>query len=165
MTKLTKQSKTKFQQSKKLKRITFLYEDKELFISGEEAQKFIKIVTEAKLNGEYKKLNWRKVDLVFKKEVLGVVLYFSEVTGKKIKSDPVTASTAKPIRARLKEGYTVEQLKAVIDIKSSQWKNDFKMKQYLRPVTLFSDKFESYLIEGGERKQSKAERELESLRK
>ncbi len=150
---------------KRLKKITFLYEDKEIFLVDKEAQKFIDIVTKAKLNGEYEKLNWRKVDVLFKTAILEVILYFNQITGKKIKADPVTSSTSKPIRARLKEGYTVEQLKAVIDIKSSQWKNDSKMKQYLRPVTLFSDKFESYLIEGGERKKSKAEKELEEIRR
>lgn len=148
----------------KLLKISFFYEDKELYLSEKEAKKFIEIVTDAQLKGQYKKLNWRRNDLKFEKETLEVILYFNEVTGKRIQVDPVTTSTAKPIRARLREGYSVEQLKAVIDIKSAQWKNDVSMKKYLRPVTLFSDKFESYLIEGGQRSKSNAEKELEQLR-
>ena len=147
-----------------IKKISFLYDDKELFLSGKEAQKYIDLVAKSKLNGEYKKLNWRRKELGFKKEVLEVILYFNEFAGKKIQVDPVTASTAKPIKARLREGYTVEQCKQVIRIKSEQWKNNVKMKQYLRPVTLFSDKFESYLIEGDSKPKSREELELERLR-
>ena len=113
-------------------------------------------------NGKYKKLNRKNIGL--DNNVLEVILYFNEFAGKKIQVDPVTASTAKPIKARLREGYTVEQCKQVIRIKSEQWKNDIKMKQYLRPVTLFSDKFESYLIEGDSKPKSREELELEKLR-
>ncbi|WP_436665978.1 conserved phage C-terminal domain-containing protein [Lactobacillus acidophilus] len=35
----------------------------------------------------------------------------------------------------------------MIDVKSKQWLTDQKMKQYLRPETLFGTKFESYLNE------------------
>lgn len=51
------------------------------------------------------------------------------------------------IRARINDGYTVDDFKKVIDIKVNNWKNDPKMSQYLRPVTLFGTKFESYLNE------------------
>lgn len=47
--------------------------------------------------------------------------------------------------ARLKEGHTVEDLKAVVDVK---WKDPDFNKKYFRPSTLFnSDKFEGYLME------------------
>ena len=49
--------------------------------------------------------------------------------------------------ARLKENYTLQQFKTVIDIKSLKWLNDPKMVDYLRPETLFGSKFESYLNE------------------
>lgn len=147
-----------------VKKISLFYADKEIYLSGKKAQKFIDMVARASLNGEYKKLGWRKRDLSFKKEVLELILYFNDFAGKKIQVDPVTASTAKPIKARLREGHTVEQCKQVIRVKSEQWKNDNKMKQYLRPVTLFSDKFESYLIEGDSKPKSREELELEKLR-
>ena len=49
------------------------------------------------------------------------------------------------IKARLKD-YSSEDLKAVIDKKVEEWKNDDTMCKYLRPETLFNaTKFESYL--------------------
>ncbi len=58
-----------------------------------------------------------------------------------------TEGTVKNINARLKEGHTLEDFKAVIDKKTKQWLNDEKMSSYLRPMTLFGTKFESYLNE------------------
>ena len=49
------------------------------------------------------------------------------------------------IRARLREGFTVDDFKAVIDGRVKAWANDPKMSEYLRPQTLFGTKFESYL--------------------
>lgn len=56
-----------------------------------------------------------------------------------------TANTRKLIKARLKEGFTVEDIKLVIDKKCADWLNNRDMVQYLRPETLFGNKFESYL--------------------
>ena len=53
--------------------------------------------------------------------------------------------TRRTINARLNEGYTLDDFKKVIDIKTTQWLGDQKMEQYLRPETLFGTKFESYL--------------------
>ena len=58
-----------------------------------------------------------------------------------------TEKTKTLIKARLKEGFTVEDFKTVIDKKVLLWKNDIKMSAYLRPETLFGTKFESYLNE------------------
>lgn len=56
-----------------------------------------------------------------------------------------TANTRKLIKARLKEGFTVDEIKLVIDKKCAEWLNNRDMVQYLRPETLFGSKFESYL--------------------
>lgn len=49
------------------------------------------------------------------------------------------------VKARLKDSYTLEDFKAVIDKKCSEWVNS-DMEKYLRPSTLFNaSKFESYL--------------------
>jgi uncharacterized phage protein (TIGR02220 family) len=49
---------------------------------------------------------------------------------------------------RLKDGYTVEQLKDVVASKSNAWMGDEKMDQYLNPQTLFrKSNFEKYLAE------------------
>ena len=58
-------------------------------------------------------------------------------------------STNAKIKARLKEGHTIDDFKIVIDNKSAQWKDNAKMRTYLRPETLFAaEHFESYLNEG-----------------
>lgn len=50
------------------------------------------------------------------------------------------------IRSRLNEGFVEEDFFKVIDIKSKQWLNT-NMEKFLRPETLFSNKFEGYLNE------------------
>lgn len=61
-----------------------------------------------------------------------------------------TKNTQSFINARLKEGYTVEDFKKVIDNKSKEWLNtDFE--KYLRPATLFGTKFENYLNEANKK--------------
>lgn len=54
-------------------------------------------------------------------------------------------SNRKLITARMKEGYTVEDFKTVIDKKCDEWKGT-DMQQFIRPVTLFqASKFENYM--------------------
>tara|TARA_Y100000114_G_scaffold157259_1_gene188550 strand:- start:9619 stop:10242 length:624 start_codon:yes stop_codon:yes gene_type:complete len=50
------------------------------------------------------------------------------------------------INTRFKEGYTLDDFKKVIDLKSEKWLNT-NMDAYLRPMTLFSNKMEGYLNE------------------
>ena len=57
-----------------------------------------------------------------------------------------TAATQKHIKARLAEGFTVNEFMTVIEKKCAQWKGG-EMEKYLRPETLFGAKFESYLNE------------------
>ena len=52
--------------------------------------------------------------------------------------------TQKHIKARLKEGYTLEDFYKVIDKQCNKWINT-EWEQYLRPQTLFGTKFENYL--------------------
>lgn len=48
------------------------------------------------------------------------------------------------IGARVADGFSIEDFKAVIDKKVTEWKGT-EMEQYIRPETLFGDKFQSYL--------------------
>ena len=53
------------------------------------------------------------------------------------------------IRARLREGYTVSDLKLVIDLKHEHWNGNDVQYQYMRPETLSGPKkFEGYLQSG-----------------
>nr|DAR74113.1 MAG TPA: hypothetical protein [Caudoviricetes sp.] len=72
-----------------------------------------------------------------------VVEYLNQKTGKNFKH--TSKVTQRHIRARFAEGFTVNDFKQVIDKKCSDWLRDQKMKEYLRPETLFGTKFESYL--------------------
>lgn len=44
------------------------------------------------------------------------------------------------IAARLADGYSLEELKRIIDSKAGDWAGDVKMSEYLRPSTLFCPK-------------------------
>ena len=72
-----------------------------------------------------------------------IVQYLNQKTGKNFKH--TSKVTQRHIKARLAEGFTVSDFKQVIDKKCSDWLRDQKMKEYLRPETLFGTKFESYL--------------------
>ncbi|PEP06287.1 phage replisome organizer N-terminal domain-containing protein [Bacillus toyonensis] len=55
--------------------------------------------------------------------------------------------TQELIKTRWKEGFGFTHFQQVIDIKASQWIDNTEMNGYLRPITLFGTKFESYLNE------------------
>lgn len=76
-----------------------------------------------------------------------VIDHLNEKAGTKYR--PTTGKTQTLIRARLAEGFTLDDFKTVIDKKCAEWLNDPKMNQYLRPETLFSPKFEGYLNSKG----------------
>lgn len=73
-----------------------------------------------------------------------IVDYFNEICGTSYKT--TTKTTAKLIKARTDEGFVVDDFKKVIITMYNKWRNDPKMKEYIRPSTLFNgDKFEGYL--------------------
>lgn len=72
-----------------------------------------------------------------------IVQYLNQKTNKNFKH--TSKVTQRHIRARLAEGFAVNDFKRVIDNKCNDWLRDQKMKEYLRPETLFGTKFESYL--------------------
>lgn len=67
-------------------------------------------------------------------------------------------------------GYTEADIRSVIDRKCSDWLNDPKMRQYLRPSTLFGAKFSEYLsapksaTEEDSEKRIQAKRDLHTRR-
>ena len=61
------------------------------------------------------------------------------------KNYKATTKNKSLINSRLSEGFTLEDFKYVIKLKSDEWGEDEKMSKYLRPETLFGNKFESYL--------------------
>lgn len=79
-----------------------------------------------------------------KKIYINIIEYLNEKTNSNYKHN--TKATKDIINARLKEKYTLEDFKTVIDIKCNSWLNT-EYEKYLRPQTLFGNKFESYLNE------------------
>ena len=71
-----------------------------------------------------------------------LIQYLNEKTGSDYKAD---LSNAKRVQSLLDAGYSPDQLRTVIDKKVSEWYGDEKMRPYLRPSTLFGDKFGEYL--------------------
>jgi uncharacterized phage protein (TIGR02220 family) len=74
-----------------------------------------------------------------------IIEYLNNKTGKNYKS--TTGKTRDLIKARYNEGFTEENFRKVIDNKASHWLGDEKMDRFLRPETLFGNKFEGYLNE------------------
>lgn len=78
----------------------------------------------------------------YENEVKEVVSYLNLKAGKDYRFN---GANVKFIRARLAEGYTVEQHKKVIDVKCKEWLGG-KMEKFLRIATLFiPSHFEDYL--------------------
>ena len=105
------------------------------------------------LSKDNKKDNVGKPD-TFDSDIKTIVDYLNEKTQSNFKAK--TEETRKSIRARLKEGYTVEDFKRVIDAKSNDWADSERMREYLRPSTLFRPaNFEAYLNEANRPKVKK----------
>ena len=75
-----------------------------------------------------------------------IIDYLNEKVGSKYRAN--NKSTQQRINARLKEGYTVDDFKTVIDKMCAKWKGT-EYEEYLRPQTLFGTKFEGYLNSKG----------------
>ena len=87
----------------------------------------------------------KPLKVVWTEETKYIIDYLNKRTGKKYSVK--TKKTAQLVHKLLDNGFTVEDFERVIDIKCKQWLNNEKMNQYLRPRTLFSEKFEDYLNE------------------
>lgn len=77
------------------------------------------------------------------KSHIEIIEYLNMKTGSKFKA--TTKPYIQAIRSRLKEGYTVDDFKTVIDKKCNEWKGT-KLEKYLTPKTLFAPShFDTYL--------------------
>ncbi|MDN0096875.1 MULTISPECIES: conserved phage C-terminal domain-containing protein [Yersinia] len=77
-----------------------------------------------------------------------ILKHLNLITGSRYQT---SKSSLENIRARLKEQFTVEELKLTVDYLHAKWAADLDMAEYLRPTTLFQPtKFPGYL-EGASR--------------
>ena len=70
-----------------------------------------------------------------------IIDYLNEKAGKRFK---VNEKIKAHINARVNDGYTLADFRAVIEKKVAEWRGT-EMDKFLRPETLFGTKFESYL--------------------
>lgn len=77
------------------------------------------------------------------------IAYLNQILNKNYK---FVDKNTKLVNARLKEGYTIDDFKTVIDKKVAEWQNG-DMAKYLRPETLFGTKFDGYLNQPIAKKQ------------
>lgn len=72
-----------------------------------------------------------------------VLTHLNQVSGSRYQKSKTSLEN---IRGRLRDGYSVDDLKLVIDLKHEHWSGNDDQYQYMRPETLFGPKkFESYL--------------------
>jgi len=81
---------------------------------------------------------------LIRQKVEQIIQYLNLATGKKFSSTGV--DNTKCVMKRLNEHYSLDDFKHVIDVKTAKWKGT-DMDDYLRPQTLFGNKFNAYLNE------------------
>lgn len=92
---------------------------------------------------------------------LEIIEYLNMKTGSKFKA--TTKPYIQAIRSRLKEGYTVDDFKTVIDKKCREWKGT-KLEKYLTPKTLFAPShFDTYLNSNETAAMTDTERKVAEL--
>ena len=87
---------------------------------------------------------------IYSGEISEIIKYFNEVTSQRRTTTNKQAN--EHITARLKEGFTVDDFKKVIDNKWADWGHT-EYEKYMRPETLFAPThFESYLNQVSKKK-------------
>ena len=90
-------------------------------------------------------------DIKKKASPLGDITHILEDLNNRIKSkkgfSPLAQCNQNLIKARMSEGFTVENFITVNEKKVKQWLHDPEMSKYLRPATLYGNKFDGYLNE------------------
>ncbi|MBY5024562.1 conserved phage C-terminal domain-containing protein [Streptococcus suis] len=150
--------KTVTKTKKELKDVGLLQEERQglnkpnrLYIKGPETQsepqklppRTVKTTVQEKQKVQTIKTDIIKTDITNNIDIVSeVILYLNQVAGTRFTAG--SQATQKHINARLKEGYTLEDFKQVIDTKTSEWQGT-EFAKFLRPVTLFGTKFENYI--------------------
>lgn len=82
-------------------------------------------------------------EVVITDNAIEVLTHLNQVSGSRFQK---SKSSLENIRARLRDGHAVRDLKLVIDLKHEHWHENDEQYQYMRPETLFGPKkFEGYL--------------------
>lgn len=104
----------------------------------------------------------QKINTNINLDVELIINYFNKKTNKLFSKN--SAQTIRLIDARINDGFLLDDFYKVIDIKSSKWLGT-DMEDYLRPQTLFSTKFESYLNEKNIKENNNVSKRFTSTQK
>ncbi|HCM5461790.1 TPA: conserved phage C-terminal domain-containing protein [Klebsiella aerogenes] len=85
-------------------------------------------------------------EVVITDNAIEVLTHLNRVSGSRYQKSKTSLEN---IRGRLRDGYSVSDLRLVIDFKHEHWRANDEQYQYMRPETLFGPKkFEGYLQSG-----------------
>lgn len=117
-----------------------------------DTQEILDLTKESEDNNILKHKNNYINNKEFSSNVENIISYMNSICGTSFKSN--TSETKKLIKARFKEGFSLDDFKKVIEYKYKEWGekpvkfgNQKWSTDYLRPSTLFGSKFETYLYE------------------
>lgn len=104
-------------------------------------------------------VNVNKISL---EEIKGIIDYLNLKSNSNYKYS--SSKTQSLIKARINDGFTLNDFKIVIDKKTDEWLGT-EFEKFLRPETLFSNKFEGYLNQKTTtKKETKSNKQLEFLK-
>lgn len=92
-------------------------------------------------------VNYNKKKASTSDEIITILEDLNKRTKSKKGFSPLAQSNQNLIKARMSEGFTVENFITVNEKKVKQWLHDPEMSKYLRPATLYGNKFDGYLNE------------------
>ena len=98
------------------------------------------VITE-KSRSDYRKEKKSK-NQVIESDAENIISYLNMIADTNFR---MTNNNLKLVKQLLRVGFTIDEIKKVIDFKTKEWINDSRMRQYIRPQTLFGEKFEAYL--------------------
>jgi len=112
-------------------------------IGEAEVSRRFKVWIRGIIKKELERRNEKAPDELFLDEATLIVSDLNKLTGRNYRA---AGETLKLIRGRMAEGYGVEDFKGVHKAMCSRWMEDVKMRDYLRPSTLYrGSKFAEYL--------------------
>ena len=112
------------------------------------------------IDNNIKSISDTNTDNKYSNNIKDIIDYLNIKIGARYKYS--SEKTNKHIRARLDDGFTVEDFKTVIDKKCAEWVGT-EWEKFLRPETLFGTKFEGYLnqMSASKKKSSGTQSSLE----
>lgn len=110
-------------------------------------QEYFHTPMEGKFQGSNTSFSNTKNNMSSKPDMIPYSEIITYLNNKSSKSFKVTQKWKDLIKARWNEGQRLDDFKKVIDVKTNQWLNNQEMNKYLRPATLFGNKFDDYLNE------------------